>query len=258
MSFRRRIAARAGKTSAFRAVPADSHDDLASFDAADRAIIERVTPYTMTGPSRLEGLLNATTHLVENGLPGAFVECGVWQGGSMLAVALRLLELGHTDRDLYLFDTFEGMSEPTEEDVSDYSPPALEAWEEAEEENRRVYGGFFDADLFDEASVRARLIDSGYPADRMHFVRGKVEDTIPGVLPSPIALLRLDTDWYESTRHEMEHLYPQLVRGGVLIVDDYGHWKGCRQAVDEYFARPEHPRPLLQRVDYTCRQGVKP
>jgi hypothetical protein len=98
---------------------------------------------------------------------------------------------------------------------------------------------------------------SGYDAARLRFVKGKVEDTVPAQAPARIAILRLDTDWYESTRHELEHLDPRLSPGGVLIIDDYGHWAGCRQAVDEYFAsRKLHA--LLNRVDYTGRIAVKP
>ena len=80
------------------------------------------------------------------------------------------------------------------------------------------------------------LHGTGYPPERIHFVRGPVEETLPAGAPDEIALLRLDTDWYESTRHELEHLYPRLAAGGVLLVDDYGHWEGARKAVDEYFA----------------------
>jgi hypothetical protein len=88
-------------------------------------------------------------------------------------------------------------------------------------------------------------------------VSGPVETTLPAQAPDRLALLRLDTDWYASTRHELEQLYPRLVREGVLIVDDYGHWEGAREAVDEYFAA-NGPAPLLQRVDYTGRMAVKP
>ena len=87
-------------------------------------------------------------------------------------------------------------------------------------------------------------------------MRGPVEQTIPATVPGQLALLRLDTDWYESTRHELEHLYPALETGGVLIVDDYGHWDGAARAVDEYFARQGSPL-LLTRTDYTGRMAVK-
>jgi hypothetical protein len=98
--------------------------------------------------------------------------------------------------------------------------------------------------------------ETGYSMDKVHLVKGKVEDTIPATIPNEIALLRLDTDWYESTLHELVHLYPRLKPGGVLIIDDYGHWRGARQAVDEYFEK-HGIRGLLNRIDYTCRIMVK-
>jgi O-methyltransferase len=105
--------------------------------------------------------------------------------------------------------------------------------------------------------VQRALTTTGYPAERVHLVPGKVEDTIPGAAPDEIALLRLDTDWYESTHHELVHLFPRLVGGGVLIIDDYGYWQGARKAVDEYFA--EHDVPLLlNRIDATGRVAVVP
>ena len=94
-----------------------------------------------------------------------------------------------------------------------------------------------------------------YPAHKIHFIKGKVEDTIPEQSPEKIALLRLDTDWYESTKHELIHLFPRLAIGGVIIIDDYGHWQGARKAVDEYLA--EHQIALmLHRVDVTARIGI--
>src|SRR5437773_5710167 len=97
---------------------------------------------------------------------------------------------------------------------------------------------------------------TGYPTAKLHFVQGMVEETIPATVPARIAILRLDTDWYQSTRHELEHLYPLVSHIGVLIVDDYGYWKGARKAVDEYFARAQTPM-LLHRIDSAGRIGVK-
>ena len=105
--------------------------------------------------------------------------------------------------------------------------------------------------------VRGNMTRTGYPAERMRFVKGKVEDSIPGEVPLQIALLRLDTDFYESTYHELRHLYPRLAPGGVLIIDDYGHWAGARKATDQYFAEIGLPL-LLQRIDYTGRIAIRP
>jgi O-methyltransferase len=229
-------------------------DPFAQVSEGDRTIIERCLPYTMTGVPRLQALVDAVRYLVAREVPGDFVECGVWRGGSVLAMMLTLLELDTTDRHVWLYDTFEGMTAPTEHDVSDLDPPALETWKAANSTGERPWNEMFSSQVFNEDDVRAAVLSSGYPEDRVHFVKGPVEETLPGTLPSSLALLRLDTDWYESTRHELEHLYPLLSAGGVLIVDDYGHWQGARRAVDEYFG--DQPL-LLSRIDYTARIAIK-
>ncbi|MGZ4201445.1 MAG: TylF/MycF/NovP-related O-methyltransferase [Thermoleophilaceae bacterium] len=213
-------------------------------------------PYTMTSDERLQALIDAVRYCVRRGLPGAFAECGVWRGGSVLAMILTLQEEGRDDVDIHLFDTFEGMTAPTQHDVSSLDPPALETWQAAEQSDTKAWSELFDATIFGEEQVRETLLESGYPAERLHFVRGPVEQTLPAGAPDGLALLRLDTDWYESTRHELEHLYPRLAAGGVLIIDDYGHWDGARRAVDEYFER-QAARLLLNRIDYTGRIAVK-
>ena len=220
----------------------------------DRAIVERALPFTMTGVARLHALVEAVRYCLANEVRGAFAECGVWRGGSVLAMILTLQEQGVEDRDVYLYDTFEGMSSPTEADTSAFHRSALELWEES---NGKPFPELFDEEIFNEDLVRMTVGATGYPPDRLHLVRGKVEETVPGILPDRLALLRLDTDWYESTLHEMRHMYPRLAPAGVLIIDDYGHWEGSRRAVDEYLSGEAHP-PLLTPVDYASRLAVKP
>jgi len=223
--------------------------------AEDRRIVQRAFPYTMTGPARLFALVEAVRYCNRRGLDGAFAECGVWRGGSVMAMILTLQDLGVSDRDIYLYDTFEGMTKPTEADTSSVALPALPAWEEAERSGDKAWSELFDPEQVSVDGVRRTLLTTGYPEERLHLVPGPVEDTVPGTAPDRLALLRLDTDWYESTRHELEHLYPRLLEGGVLILDDYGHWEGARKAVDEYFDGAE--RPLLTPVDYACRFAIK-
>ncbi|HEY0820248.1 MAG TPA: TylF/MycF/NovP-related O-methyltransferase [Rhizobacter sp.] len=222
---------------------------LADLPEADRGIIQRVSPFTMTSLERRASLIGAVDHLVKHRIEGDIVECGVWRGGSMMAVALALMARGDTSRHLYLYDTFEGMSEPTEHDKA-LSGELAQAQLERTDRGHPLWAV---AGLDD---VKANLASTGYPAERIHYVQGKVEATIPATLPQRIALLRLDTDWYESTRHELQHLYPLLAKHGVLIIDDYGHWQGARQAVDEYFANAAEP-VFLHRVDYTARLHIK-
>jgi O-methyltransferase len=222
----------------------------------DREIIARARPFTMTSDERLQALIDAVRYCEQRGVAGAFAECGVWRGGSVLTMILVLQGLGVDDRDIHLFDTFEGMTAPTEEDTSPLDPPALETWAEAQESGERAWSELFSHEVFDEAAVRELLVSTGYPPERLHFARGPVEQTLPEAAPERLALLRLDTDWYESTRHELEHLWPRLSDGGVLIVDDYGHWEGARRAVDEFFATSAAP-VLLSRIDYTGRIAIK-
>jgi hypothetical protein len=225
----------------------------ADFDEQTRRVLDRVGQFTMTSPERIEALVNAARYVVNNGIEGDFVECGVWRGGSSMAAAIVFDELGATERQLYLYDTFEGMSTPTEEDVSIDGDDANLKFAE-----RRRSSDSSDWCRSELDEVKDNLYRTGYPPERMHFVKGKVETTIPSQAPAgPIAILRLDTDWYASTRHELEHLYPSLVSGGVLIIDDYGHWGGARKAVDEYIAA-QGLCLLLTRVDYTARIAVKP
>ena len=230
--------------------------DYLDADPSDRRIVDAAIGFTMTGPSRLLALIEATRYCARRELPGAFAECGVWRGGSVLAMILTLQSLGRTDREIYLYDTFEGMTAPGEHDVSDFHPPALETWRAAKRDGSRPYAQLFDPETFNETDVRRTLLSTGYPEEHLHFVRGPVEETVPARVPEELALLRLDTDWYESTRHEMEHLYPRLVPNGVLVVDDYGHWKGSRRAVDEYLERSDEAL-LLNRIDYAARIAIK-
>lgn len=229
----------------------NAYPDMEPFQAA---IIEKVFPYTMTSPERLYGLINATTYLVNNGIEGAVVECGVWRGGSMMAVAETLQALGDTSRHLYMYDTYEGMSSPTEHDKDFGNTPATQLLEQTavgtSYDNIWCYASLEDV----ETNLRA----TGYPASHLHFIKGKVEDTLPAHqhLHPQVALLRLDTDWYASTQVEVERLYPQLAAGGFMIVDDYGHWQGAKQAIDEYFATLPST-PFLHRLDYTGRMLQK-
>lgn len=217
------------------------------FDGWVCAIAEQVKPFTMTGPLRVNALCKAVEYVTNRELPGAIVECGVWRGGSMMAAALTLIRGSDSLRDLYLFDTFEGMPAPTADDVDIFGRTAAEILEEDPARQSLV------AAVAGLEEVQKNMAATGYPSNLVHFVPGLVENTIPAQAPDRIALLRLDTDWYSSTRHELEHLVPRLVPGGVLIIDDYGYWGGCRQAVDEFFAQ----RPvLLSRVDGTGRMAV--
>jgi len=220
------------------------------FTAEDVALVRRVEPFTRITPEHLWGCIRAIEYIVENKIPGAIVECGVWKGGSVMAVALTLIRLADQSREFYLYDTFEGMTPPTRHDVDFEGKDAAVQMATAKD---RSLGIEAYAPL-DEA--RRNVLGTGYDPSKIHFVKGRVEDTIPERAPDQISLLRLDTDWYESTRHELQHLFPRVVRGGVLMIDDYGHWRGVRKATDEFFM-DQPSRPLLCRLDYASRLAIK-
>jgi hypothetical protein len=214
------------------------------YDRETIELYEEVRPYTLTSHERVNALRHAVTYLVEAGIEGAFLECGVWRGGSMLAVAKTLLALGDTDRDLYFFDTFTTMPEPGDEDVDVLGNRAADLYDDA------VTSPVFSYPPM--GVVRELVARTGYPRNRMHFVKGLVEDTIPEHAPDLLALCRLDTDLYSSTKHEMVHLFPRVNEGGVMIIDDYGQFMGAKKAVDEYL-RAIGGGVLLERIDFTAR-----
>ncbi len=228
------------------ALPDDSDlRDFPDLSDAERRIMATVKPFTMTSIERIVCLINAVSYITENKIQGDIAECGVWRGGSMMTVALTLLSRGDASRNLYLYDTFEGMSAPTEYDKS-FDGVSAEA------QMNRENGKWCYASIED---VRRNILSTGYPEDKIYLVKGKVEDTIPKIIPANLSLLRLDTDWYESTKHELNHLFPLLAPEGVLVIDDYGHWQGARRAVDEYFAE-QNRKVYLHRIDYTGRIAV--
>ncbi|MER6701842.1 MULTISPECIES: TylF/MycF/NovP-related O-methyltransferase [Streptomyces] len=235
----------AAKPKARKPAPAFPED----YDDEAKEIIRAVKPYSMTSPERLNAFILATRHIARHNIPGDIVECGVWRGGSMQACARTLLSVGETERDLYLFDTYEGMTPPTAEDLRRDGRPAQELLD-AQGKDRPIWAV---ASLED---VKAGFENIPYPKERVHYVQGRVEDTVPAQAPEQISILRLDTDWYASTKHELEHLYGRLVSGGVLLIDDYGYWQGSRQAVDEFLDKTGE-RLLLLRMD-EGRIAVKP
>jgi O-methyltransferase len=236
-------------------VPAELRGE--NVDAGFTEIARRIRPYTMTSEACQHALYQAVGYIEAARIPGALVECGVWRGGSVMLSCLALLQLG-AERDVFLFDTYEGMTPATSADLhaNGCSAISLLASEARRPDFRRWrYGRDSIWCIASLEEVRANLRSTGYPDARLHFVVGPVETTVPAEAPEQISLLRLDTDWYESTRHELVHLLPRVADGGVLLVDDYGLWQGQRKAVDETL-REHEPAVLLNRIDQSGRIGV--
>jgi O-methyltransferase len=229
--------------------PARKEEFPADYDEIARPILRAARPYTMTRTEKQYALYLATRYVVRYDIPGAIVECGVWRGGSMHVVARTLLAIEDTSRELYLFDTFDGMTPPTDKDLTYGGMPVAELLRTKPRTERMWAVASLD-------DVQQGFATIPYPLERIHYIEGAVESTLPGQAPDEIAILRLDTDWYESTRHELVCLYERLASGGVLIIDDYGTYQGAHRAVDE-FVEETGARLLLLPIG-PGRIAVKP
>jgi hypothetical protein len=222
-----------------------------SADKEFMSIYALCRPFTMTTVERMFSLYQAVKYIEENNIQGDFVECGVWKGGSCMMMAHILVRMGKTTRKIYLYDTFEGMSEPTDLDKVAGGSDAVKLLEKADKNDPASVWCYSTIE-----EVRKNVGSTGFPLSNFVFVKGKVEDTIPQTIPVEIALLRLDTDWYESTLHELKHLYHLLKKNGVLIIDDFGFWEGAKKAVLQFFSENKI-FPIINRIDDTGRIIIK-
>jgi len=216
----------------------------------DRELLAAARGLSMTSPIARWEFIQAVRYIEANGIPGDIVECGVWRGGHLVIAGLMKERLGF-DRQIWAFDTFAGMTAPSE---ADFKPGEdLDVRKKFTSLNR---GDRNEWCLASEEEVLGNFAARVGNRD-LRTVKGPVEETLakPENLPERIAILRLDTDFYESTKAELNILYPRLSSGGVMIIDDYGEWAGARKAVDEYFAG----QPIwLHYVTQSVRLMIKP
>ena len=208
---------------------------------------------SMVSSDRLWAVIQATKYIIKNEIEGDFIECGVWRGGCSLAMAMVLDDL-KADRKIFLYDTFAGMTKPTKHDINYQENSAINKFEKTKRDNDSSDWCFASIEDVKEQFKKVGL------EEKAIFIKGDVLKTLKeeNNLPKKISLLRLDTDWYESTKYEMEILFPKLQKNGVLLIDDYGHWKGSRKAVDEYLTKYDLIyRCLMWKTDYTGRGLIK-
>jgi O-methyltransferase len=225
------------------------------FTPREKCVLLEANLITIASHEAIVELSRAVDYILANNIGGALVECGVFQGGNAVVMIRTLLNAGVTDRDIYLYDTFEGFPKPEAIDFEYLVGPALDTWQKFKKPGDQSEDNS-DWLRYPLEKVQERVCALGYPADRIHFVKGLVENTIPQHAPEKIALLRLDTDFYSSTKHELVHMYPRLQRGGILIIDDYGALHGARVATDEYLTENKIAF-LPTRIDEHVRIGVK-
>jgi O-methyltransferase len=204
--------------------------------------LDSVSGRTMADELQQYAAYSAGRHVATAGIPGAIVECGVWRGGCSMLMMRGLIDAGDTTRDVWLYDTFGGMTPPDERDSFLADGSAAQAMLAASPKLGATLVDWTVWCVADEGDVIAGISQTGYPQDLVRLVRGPVEETLLTHVPEQIAIARLDTDWYSSTEKELATLYDRISPGGVLILDDYDDWSGARQAVDDFFkARGESP-----------------
>jgi O-methyltransferase len=206
----------------------------------DNEILNFVSPYTVCDNARILNVLQVIDWIAKENIPGDFVEAGVYKGGIIMAMALKCKQLGLT-RKIYAYDTFSGMTAPTGLDIDINNMRALDLMDKSS----YVYSEAIHCKSSLE-ETKENFEKTGY--SNVVFCEGDILQTSLHSIPQEIALLRLDTDWYESTKFELDHFEPQVRKGGYVIVDDYGHWKGSRKAVDDFLLT--HPQQVTP-VDYT-------
>jgi predicted O-methyltransferase YrrM len=197
-----------------------------------------IRPYTSCSTARLRGLERAIKYAIDRQIPGDVVECGTALGGSAAFMGLTLNRL-NSNRQLWVFDTFEGLPPPTAADP-DYDRAK-----------------FWTGKCRGELSEVENLFQQCGILERSRLIKGLFQDTLPVAEVEKIAVLHVDGDWYESVKSCLEHLYDRVSPGGVIQIDDYGHWAGARKAVTEFFQHRQID-PKLHYLDYTGRQFVKP
>ena len=221
----------------------------------EKELFEIISGYTMTSHERIFALMKSINFVKHNNVDGDFVECGVWRGGNLILFQKMIEKLNLNNRKIFAYDTFTGMSEPGKSDLNIDN-------EKAEDILNTLYKKGVDPEkniIFAKCSlesVKKNFEKNTGGNDKLICIKGKVEDTlkIKNNLPTKISLLRLDTDWYESTKIELEVLFPLLSKNGILIIDDYGYWKGSKKAVDEYFQDKD---VNLFKIDFTSRYLFK-
>jgi len=221
-------------------------NNIPEIDEENKKLIESVGEYTMTPLIRRWALIKSLHYINKNKLTGDIVECGIWKGGNLF-LSKRIQDKYSTNikRNFYGYDTFEGMPEPSIHD----GLKIINIYNNFKKKNTP----WVKASLDEVKNLSKQYFND---LNIIKLIKGKVETTLldKNNLPNKIALLRLDTDFYESTKVELKTLYPLLVEKGVLIIDDYGDFPGCRKAVDEFF---DNKNILITSIDKSCRIIIK-
>ena len=226
---------------------------IAEISDDELKIIKQISNYSMSTPANHWAIIQSIKHISQNNIKGDIVESGVWRGGNLILFKI-FLDKYNLKKKIFAYDTFEGMSEPEKLDKTFDGKSSIELLKKLEKKNVDRKENILIADCSIEQVIKN--FNENVIKNDLITIKGKVEETLLNKdnLPSKISLLRLDTDWYSSTKIELEILYPLLEKNGILIIDDYGYWQGARKAVDEYFL---DKKVTIFKIDFTGRMIIK-
>ena len=225
------------------------HDKIEEINSSQKELLKIAQKYSRTNERRLWSLLQSMEYVFQNNIEGELVESGVWKGGNLILFK-KFLDEKKVKKKIYAYDTFEGQPEPGNFDYKIGYFKKVFA--------KKIYNQKKNWNKIELNNVKKNILSECGNIDNIIFIKGLVENTLNNVqnLPNKISILRLDTDFYESSKMELEILYPRLSYGGILIIDDYATWTGVKKAVDEFFEK-RNERPFLLFVDYGCRLLIK-
>lgn len=201
-----------------------------------KRLTKSVLPYTLISPERIQNLYHLALRIEKEQIPGDVIECGTCNGGSA-AILARTATHSRLQRTIWLFDSFQGMPEVSQHD-------GISA-------DGRTAQSHVGQEVGDIVRVKEALKRVRADMTRVRIVPGWFNETFPTVDVEQVAILNIDADWYESVKLCLETFYDRVVPGGFVSLDDYGHWPGCKKAVDEFFYARQLPYKLI-RVDYTA------
>ncbi len=230
----------------------NSNQKIVELNNNDKKLLDLIQNYSMTTQIRIFTLLQSLRHLKNKKIDGDYVECGVWKGGNIILFKKFIEdEDENSKKKIFAFDTYEGMTEPDKNDYDLSSNITANILLKADKAKKTNTWGICDLE-----SVKKNIQTCVNSTENIKFIKGPVESTLNDTsnLPNKISLLRLDTDWYSSTKKELDVLYDRVTPGGIVIIDDYGHWGGAKKAVDEFFL---NKYVWMHYVDYACRLIVK-
>ena len=230
-------------------------EDFVGISQFEKKTLETCSNFSMTGFDRMFFLIKAINQIHIDNVEGDFVECGVWRGGNLILFQKLIEKLNIKNKKIFAYDTFEGMTTPGNSDFSVNNEKALNIINNLKKKNIDPAKNIVLAKC-DLENVKYNYYKNTKKNNNLILIKGDVEKTlkIKKNLPKKISILRLDTDWYKSTKIELETLFPLLSKNGILIIDDYGYWKGSKKAVDNYFKKKQIN---LIKIDFTSRYLFK-